>query len=311
MDIKLLKQYLATGERTPAMDGVDWQTDPDVQDTLEHHDRRFHPNGYKEGDTCKFRERLARGDLSDMFLDDIKFDAEAEEEKAMGKKGDGGSKFFRVVEGGEAFLPPEKDEGGFPVRITDMDSGESYVAKSPKDCRDEHDAYVYELVKEHKDDVQLGHTLGQQAPMQSMAANPKNNAYYKAPGPGLFARGQQGDKDAKSLAEAAAAFNANAGWGFRDKEIRDYAQAFEDMDNGKFPYSLPELKGKLNEQNFNSGDFDKVYPKRTLEFVATLASRPDLIRAYVLERLEDANFHKEVAMLEKGDYNALRGLYSR
>lgn len=61
--------------------GIDWKKDPGVQETLAGHDARFHPNGYKEGDKCKFRERLQKGDLADSFLDDIRFDAE-EEEKA-------------------------------------------------------------------------------------------------------------------------------------------------------------------------------------------------------------------------------------
>lgn len=32
---------------------------------LEKHDRRFHPNGYKEGDSCRYRDALKRGDRAD------------------------------------------------------------------------------------------------------------------------------------------------------------------------------------------------------------------------------------------------------
>ena len=32
---------------------------------LEEHDRRFHPEGYKEGDKCKYREELAKKDEAD------------------------------------------------------------------------------------------------------------------------------------------------------------------------------------------------------------------------------------------------------
>ena len=34
---------------------------------LEEHDKRFHPNGYKDGDSCKFREALMRGDSADQI----------------------------------------------------------------------------------------------------------------------------------------------------------------------------------------------------------------------------------------------------
>lgn len=63
MDIKSFKQFLATGEHI--MDTMD--AAPDV--TLENHDKRFHPEGFKEGDTCKFRENLAKGDETDTNIE--------------------------------------------------------------------------------------------------------------------------------------------------------------------------------------------------------------------------------------------------
>ena len=43
--------------------------------SLEEHDKRHHPGGFKEGDTCKFREELAKSDEPDAA---VKTDAEAE-----------------------------------------------------------------------------------------------------------------------------------------------------------------------------------------------------------------------------------------
>lgn len=36
---------------------------------LDKHDKRFHPNGYKDGDYCKYRESLAKGDDADRLAD--------------------------------------------------------------------------------------------------------------------------------------------------------------------------------------------------------------------------------------------------
>ena len=52
---------------------------------LEAHDRRFHPHGWKEGDSCKFREALEKGDSVDVLMA-----AEAKESESpsggMGRK---------------------------------------------------------------------------------------------------------------------------------------------------------------------------------------------------------------------------------
>lgn len=52
-----LKAFLSTGEYVPAED--ESPTD------LEKHDKRFHPKGYKEGDSCKYRDELAKKDKAD------------------------------------------------------------------------------------------------------------------------------------------------------------------------------------------------------------------------------------------------------
>ena len=36
--------------------------------SLEEHDKRWHPNGYKEGDSCLFRENMAKRDKTDAAL---------------------------------------------------------------------------------------------------------------------------------------------------------------------------------------------------------------------------------------------------
>ena len=68
--VAALNKYLATGELVPVEDAAPL-TD------LQKHDRRFHPNGYKQGDSCKYRESLARGDSADNL-------AKAEKEEAAG-----------------------------------------------------------------------------------------------------------------------------------------------------------------------------------------------------------------------------------
>ncbi len=66
MNTRKLTDYLALDEEaragmTPALDAM-------PNPSLEEHDRRFHPNGYKEGDACKFREELARQDEIDLSI---------------------------------------------------------------------------------------------------------------------------------------------------------------------------------------------------------------------------------------------------
>ena len=72
MNERAFQRYLATGEYVPTEDAA--------PTSLEAHDRRFHPDGYKEGDSCKYREELARGDNADLVV------AEATEQ--IDKEGD-------------------------------------------------------------------------------------------------------------------------------------------------------------------------------------------------------------------------------
>ena len=45
---------------------------------LEKHDKRFHPNGYNEGDSCKYRDALKRGDDADRLADAEKEEGDAQ-----------------------------------------------------------------------------------------------------------------------------------------------------------------------------------------------------------------------------------------
>lgn len=67
MNQKAFEKYLATGEYVPTEDARIADSDA-IKGSLEAHDRRFHPNGYKEGDHCDFRNHLAKGDFSDSSL---------------------------------------------------------------------------------------------------------------------------------------------------------------------------------------------------------------------------------------------------
>ena len=91
MDHKAFCEYLATGRAPAAADSAfariksacariralaeDAEPKPDGQTgvgqppSLASHDLRFHQGGYKEGDACKYRESLAKGDKSDENLD--------------------------------------------------------------------------------------------------------------------------------------------------------------------------------------------------------------------------------------------------
>ncbi len=55
--------------KSPAEDAAPDDDSPtQMASDLQKHDRRFHPQGYKEGDSCKYRETLAKGDKSDEAL---------------------------------------------------------------------------------------------------------------------------------------------------------------------------------------------------------------------------------------------------
>ena len=112
---------------------------------------------------------------------------------------------------------------------------------------------------------------------------------------GLYGYGET-DSDAKEAAKLAAAFNQKAGWGFADDEVQAYFDAFKDMDAGKVP-KLPDLDGKTYEP-----PMDTKWNGHQQALAAIFQERPDLIRPYIVERLEDANFHSEVKELRSGAY---------
>ncbi len=100
-----LTDYLALDEEARA----ELVPAQDAAPSLEAHDKRFHPGGYKKGDACKFRDELEKGDSADL--------AAAEKEEEGGKDGDKMVKFKKgdkVIYKGQRFWikdidPYEKD----------------------------------------------------------------------------------------------------------------------------------------------------------------------------------------------------------
>lgn len=62
-----LAKFLETGEM-PLATALDEAIANYKPTDLESHDKRFHPEGYKEGDACKYREGMAKGDKTDEGL---------------------------------------------------------------------------------------------------------------------------------------------------------------------------------------------------------------------------------------------------
>lgn len=169
---------------------------------------------------------------------------------------------------------------------------------------------IDEFVKQFIDDAKAdGFTVSEKSVdllrmrMEGLKKTPASKAYeprFDMNKQGLYGYGKT-DSDAKEAAKLAAAFNQKAEWGFPDDEVQAYFDAFKDMDAGKFPYGLPEFEGKVNEKNFNEGDFSGE-SKDFQKLLRVLGSRPDLIRPYIVERLEDAGFSSEVKELRSGAY---------
>lgn len=455
MNEEALKHYLATGESPVATQdaAIDSTNDPFVKSSLAYHDKRFHPKGYKEGDSCKFRERLNKGDQYDMFLDDLRVESEKEEtakepdksskgdpergrqaiidgpgagylatlekevaegkteglekEKArcrhwiengkddaekqlhrdalafleeLGKKAEKknipenkipsdaeieeaakatskafdfseqavknkisdmlkGDRVFNDQNGGlldvvqamkgkggvvqaikarakEQFIPedhPWFDENYWDERDAEL-ALRNKLAKSIESDYKKYDlekktgqtveAFVSQFIDDAKAD---GFTVSEKSEdvlrqrMDGLRKMPASAPYEpRIDMYGLYSAGEN-DPDAKAAAKLAADFNKKAGWDFSDEDVQAYFDAFKDMDAGKFPYGLPEFEGKVNEKNFNEGDFSGE-SKDFQKLLGVLGSRPDLIRPYIVERLTDANFHTEAKELASGAY---------
>lgn len=375
MDMKAFEKYLATGEK-PAAQAQDaapkgWKPDNKkyVANMLEMHDRRFHPNGYKEGDFCKLRETLAKGDKSDADLAKAEkeekkpsngaynpTDAEIEEAaKATSKafhfsKQGVKNKILDMLKGTRVYADQDGDlltvvmamKGkGSVVQAIKAHAKEQFIredhpwfdrkyweeydaelalrnklAKGIESDYKKHDiakktgqtveAFVSQFIDDAKAD---GFTVSEKSAdllrkrLDNLIKMPASAPYeprFDMDKQSLYGYGKE-DPEAMEAANLAADFNKDAGWGFSDDEVQAYIDAFKDMDAGKFPYGLPEFEGKVNEKNFNEGDFSKE-DKKFRDLLKVLASRPDLIRPYIVERLEDANFHAEVKELRSGAY---------
>lgn len=116
-----------------------------------------------------------------------------------------------------------------------------------------------------------------------------DNRFHMAEDDDLWRRRNEGDADAKVLADLVMDYNRENKWGFSGEDLDAYVKAFKDMDNDKFPKGLPEQSDR-NEA-------------RKEKFASVISSRPELIRLYIIERLTDANYHREVKALSEGRYD--------
>lgn len=69
---EIVKAYEdAFAEASNKVEGTAEDASPDNSQMtdLEKHDAKYHPNGYKDGDACKYRERLEAGDTPDIDID--------------------------------------------------------------------------------------------------------------------------------------------------------------------------------------------------------------------------------------------------
>lgn len=69
---------------------ANWQSDPEQVSALSAHDKRYHPDGYEEGQFCRYRESLERGDDPDKLAA-----AEADEDKSFTEL----AKYMKRLEG--------------------------------------------------------------------------------------------------------------------------------------------------------------------------------------------------------------------
>lgn len=164
---------------------------------------------------------------------------------------------------------------------------------------------VDEFVKQFIDDAKAdGFTVSEKSVdllrmrMDGLKKTPASKAFeprFDMNKEGLYGYGKT-DPSAKDAATLAATFNQRAGYGFADDEVQAYFDAFKDMDAGKVP-KLPDLGGKTYEP-----PMDTKWSGQQKALAAIFQKRPDLIRPYIVERLEDANFHSEVKELRSGAY---------
>ena len=147
----------------------------------------------------------------------------------------------------------------------------------------------------HRDALAFLEELGKKAEKKNIPASKAFEPRFDMSKESLYGYGKT-DPSAKDAATLAATFNQRAGWGFADDEVQAYFDAFKDMDAGKVP-KLPDLDGKTYEPPM---DTKWNGPQQAL--AAIFQKRPDLIRPYIVERLEDAGFSSEVKELRSGAY---------
>ena len=105
--------------------------------TLEEHDRRHHPDGYKEGDSCKFRENIkteTETDQADVLSSNTppqtQNQEQTEESREKGEE-ENAEKGIEVA-GEESDLTPEDKEYIEAIKNGDMDKAEPMVREAAK-----------------------------------------------------------------------------------------------------------------------------------------------------------------------------------
>ena len=91
--------------RKVAADALDMAITPDNVSALSKHDKQYHPDGYEEGQFCKFRQAMERGDSAD------KLDAAEQEEAAT--KAEVARLVKRLEDVGRLILTAPEDEGKY------------------------------------------------------------------------------------------------------------------------------------------------------------------------------------------------------
>lgn len=142
-----------------------YPTKPGREGDLQEHDRRWHPEGYKEGDRCKYREELAKRDLSDKIVVDKEAELFA---KRLAYDGGFTSRFVDATKdlshefyGGKSYdgarvFSVQKDDDGYEVLVvyrpqdgvvyyalTSPDGDIGFLGDNPKTVKKD-----YELLKE-------------------------------------------------------------------------------------------------------------------------------------------------------------------
>ena len=286
-------KYLATGEYVTAEDARPKIWKKFFKNRLSQHDQRFHPDGFNpETDTCTFREHLDKTNN----IDDL---SAAEKKEA------------------EANAPSTEGDDGVQMKLVKSIKGDYEKDGIGKKTGQTVDKFVKQFIDEAKAD---GFTVSEKSVdllrqrMNGLKNTPASKAYeprFDMSKESLYGYAEI-DPSAKDAKDLSLALRTQLGWDFDNDDINAYIQAFRDMDEGKVP-KLPDLGGKTYEP-----PMDTKWSGQQQALAAIFQKRPDLIRPYIVERLENAEFfsndgifHAVAQELVSGDYKKRTEPYDR